>query len=861
MIQLVATMFISPGFGSRHAYQRLAFGDERNSGGPRLAMRNRIFAIMITVLAFCLFLPKSVEAEEAAPGAARISQIQGEVSVMRGDTGEWVATTVNAPLAPGDSISTGERSRAEVQLDYANVLRLDQRSEAKVADLTREHIQVQVASGLVNFTVLKSSQAEVEIDTPNMAVHPAGEGSYRIQVNSPSDTEITVRKGQAQVSTPQGSTNVETDQTIYVQGTDNPQYRTARADPKDDFDQWNNHRDHEILEARSWGYTNPYYTGTEDLDRYGHWQRAPDYGSVWVPEVGPDWVPYRDGSWEWQPYWGWTWVGFEPWGWAPYHYGRWFWWGNSWAWWPGFVSAGFFPTWGPGWVSFLGFGGRSWGFGFGFGSIGWCPLGPFDPFFPWWGPGNTFNVVNITNITNVTNINNIGNVGVHRYVGNAGGRYVTNLQAALTDPHVRRAITTVPTNQFVNGRVPRHVATVDPSRLRQASVIQGKVPAVPTARSLSPVDRRVNRAALPRPGATAQHFYTQRPAPAGPAPFREQARQIQQMVQSHRPGAVAGNANPSVGAANGYRAGQPAPRPAEGFGRAGASGNAGLARTGSGPTGAGAVGTFARGTPAQGPATRSELPGGRSVPSGPAAGREGWHRFGQAPSAPAGASARPGNNFGARYPSSVTLDTPGQRPTQPGRETSRGGSTWSHFSTTPLRPTPQQPPSARSFQARPAPSSGRNERSGWQRFSPQQQSTPVERGPAATPPRSQTWTAPNRGGSAESPWRSSPRYQASPRSFERPPLELRKPIVRERAPGAYYGGGGRGWSAPSGSGRSYSAPSGGGRSYSAPSGGGRSYSAPSGGGRSYSAPSGGGHSYSAPSGGGHSSSGGGSHRK
>ncbi len=85
-------------------------------------MRNRIFAIMIPVLAFCLFLPKSVEAEEAAPGAARISQIQGEVSVMRGDTGEWVATTVNAPLAPGDSISTGERSRTEVQLDYANVL-------------------------------------------------------------------------------------------------------------------------------------------------------------------------------------------------------------------------------------------------------------------------------------------------------------------------------------------------------------------------------------------------------------------------------------------------------------------------------------------------------------------------------------------------------------------------------------------------------------------------------------------------------------------------------------------------------------------------------------------------------------------
>jgi hypothetical protein len=93
----------------------------------------------------------------------------------------------------------------------------------------------------------------------------------------------------------------------------------------------------------------------------------------------------------------------------------------------------------------------------------------------------------------------------------------------------------------------------------------------------------------------------------------------------------------------------------------------------------------------------------------------------------------------------------------------------------------------------------------------------------------------------------------------RPPLELNRPIMRQRAPSSgYYGGG-------YGGGRTYAAPSGGsyggGRSYSAPSGGGRTSSAPSGG-RSYSAPSGGGgggHSYSGGGGGGHSSGGGGGH--
>src|SRR5690348_11179008 len=88
--------------------------------------------------------------DENAPGVARISLAEGTVSTMAGDAGEWVATTVNAPVQRGDKISTGERSRSEVQLDYANVLRLDQQSQADVADLTRSRIQLQLSQGNAN---------------------------------------------------------------------------------------------------------------------------------------------------------------------------------------------------------------------------------------------------------------------------------------------------------------------------------------------------------------------------------------------------------------------------------------------------------------------------------------------------------------------------------------------------------------------------------------------------------------------------------------------------------------------------------------------------------------------------------------
>ena len=206
-------------------------------------MKKRQLWIVIFVTCLCLLAAKIVMADEPTPGVARVSLIHGDVSTMRGDSGDWVATTVNAPVVRGDKVATGARSRAELQLDYANILRLDQGSEVKVADLTRTRIQLQVASGTINFTVLKGTEADVEVDTPNMAVHPLGEGTYRIQVNSPSETEVTVRNGEAEVSTPQGSTTVEKNQAIYVKGTETPEYQIAKAAQRDEWDDWNRDRD------------------------------------------------------------------------------------------------------------------------------------------------------------------------------------------------------------------------------------------------------------------------------------------------------------------------------------------------------------------------------------------------------------------------------------------------------------------------------------------------------------------------------------------------------------------------------------------------------------------------------------------
>src|SRR5438477_7325986 len=50
-------------------------------------------------------------------GVARLSIVQGDVNVKRGDTGELVAAVMNAPVMVQDRVQTSPGSRAEVQLD------------------------------------------------------------------------------------------------------------------------------------------------------------------------------------------------------------------------------------------------------------------------------------------------------------------------------------------------------------------------------------------------------------------------------------------------------------------------------------------------------------------------------------------------------------------------------------------------------------------------------------------------------------------------------------------------------------------------------------------------------------------------
>ena len=123
--------------------------------------------------------------------------------------------------------------------------------------------------------------------------------------------------------------------------------------------------------------------GAADLDEYGAWETAPDYGAVWYPaNVPADWAPYSTGYWTEVGVWGPTWVDAAPWGYAPFHYGRWAHIRGRWGWCPGGYVAR--PVWAPALVGWVG--GPGWRYsGIQGGPVyGWVPLGWGEAYHPRW---------------------------------------------------------------------------------------------------------------------------------------------------------------------------------------------------------------------------------------------------------------------------------------------------------------------------------------------------------------------------------------------------------------------------------------------------------------------------------------------
>ncbi|HEY1655922.1 MAG TPA: DUF6600 domain-containing protein, partial [Candidatus Tumulicola sp.] len=316
----------------------------------------------------------------SAPSVARLSVIaDGTVSITHGADATKVDATVNAPLLAGDGFATtGADVRAEIQLDGLTILRLGPGVRGRIASNDVRTRVIEIDAGLVELALLRGSDTATEIVTPALTVRTRYAGNYRVNVTADGSTTVAARSGQTDAITPSKTYTLVAGQTLEAPAGAAVAIRSSVA--RDPFDEFNDARDRTLLAALDGDSHLPAsIAGYDDLNAYGQWTDVASYGEAWVPKQDANWAPYRDGQWTDTSGYGMTWVGSEPWGWVPYHYGRWFFVRRfGWCWYPPRFTT--LPIWAPGLVGFFGS-----GYGpFGYSTLGWVPLAPFETYYPWY---------------------------------------------------------------------------------------------------------------------------------------------------------------------------------------------------------------------------------------------------------------------------------------------------------------------------------------------------------------------------------------------------------------------------------------------------------------------------------------------
>jgi hypothetical protein len=390
---------------------------------------------------------------------ARISYIQGNVSLEPNGQNSFSQAEINYPLTSGDRVYADNSSLGELQTSGLAV-RLGNGADVTLSSLTDNVAQFGLAQGSIrvrtrSLASFDGQPATVEVDTPNGAILVDQPGDIRVDSYPQDDTTVvTVSSGLVEVTGQNLDQQISAGQSLRLAGS-NPVYaELVQLLPPDGLDQFDQDREHRRERSYAYQYVSPDMIGAADLDQYGDWQPANQdaqgYGAVWYPrEVPSGWTPYSNGHWAWVAPWGWTWVEAEPWGFAPFHYGRWANFGGRWGWIPGPPPSAFGgeirPIYSPALVAFVGGGG---GFGISIGAVtAWFPLGPREVYQPWYHSSPAYiNRVNVTNIYN-NNVTVIHNTYINKTV-------VYNTTNVTNVTYVNRNVATVvvPQRAFASGQ-------------------------------------------------------------------------------------------------------------------------------------------------------------------------------------------------------------------------------------------------------------------------------------------------------------------------------------------------------------------------------------------------------------------------
>jgi hypothetical protein len=149
-----------------------------------------VVAIAAVMLTGALRTPVERAPDKNGPGVVRVSVVEGSAVVQRGHSDVQTNAVRNAPMLPGDYISTGKASRGELQFDGYTAVRLGGNAQARIVN----NGEVQLADGTLEVGMLHKGQT-MQIDTPSVTVRMRQAGDIRISIAADGSSWITARRG------------------------------------------------------------------------------------------------------------------------------------------------------------------------------------------------------------------------------------------------------------------------------------------------------------------------------------------------------------------------------------------------------------------------------------------------------------------------------------------------------------------------------------------------------------------------------------------------------------------------------------------------------------------------------------------
>jgi hypothetical protein len=297
--------------------------------------------------------------------AARLTYLQGTVTVDSADNTESQPAQMNLPLLAGVRLATGQDGQAEVEFEDGSLVRLTPNSALSIDTLTVEPASgifttgLSLLHGLAYLELRATTQYRYTLDAGGDVLSPVENTTVRVNFDEPPAT-FAVLDGAASVARQTGPNasgyqrEVRAGETLRGEANDPNRYSLVPEIAEDTWDTWNQDRDQAAIAAAANrtaardNFAGAQGYGWSDLDANGSWYDVPGQGEVWQPAVAADdatFDPYANGAWVYSGG-GYLWASSYGWGWTPYRCGNW----------------SYFNGFGWGWSPVAGCGGYGWGF-------------------------------------------------------------------------------------------------------------------------------------------------------------------------------------------------------------------------------------------------------------------------------------------------------------------------------------------------------------------------------------------------------------------------------------------------------------------------------------------------------------------